>query len=60
MTNLFAKKQKPKIQKKANDYPSEEFVELQIPPIPEAPKKKEKLTLDSPDLSPDVLERINF
>jgi hypothetical protein len=58
MKNLFAKKQKPKIQKEAKDYPSEEFVELQIPTIPEAPKKKDKLTLDSPDLSADVLVRI--
>lgn len=58
MKNLFAKKPKPKNQNGSIDYPSEEDVELQIPTIPEAPKQKEKFALDSPDLSPDVLERI--
>lgn len=58
MKNLFAKKPKPKTQDGSIDYPSEEDVELQIPTIPEAPKQKEKFALDSPDLSPDVLERI--
>ncbi|MFX0043286.1 MAG: hypothetical protein ACFE8L_10260 [Candidatus Hodarchaeota archaeon] len=58
MKHIFAKKQKPESKNDVKDYPSEELVELQIPAIPEAPKKNEKLTLDSPDLSPDVLERI--
>lgn len=58
MKNLFVKKPKPKTQDESIDYPSEEDVELQIPTIPEAPKQKEKFALDSPDLSPDVLERI--
>jgi len=58
MKNLFAKKQKPKNQHGSIIYPSEEDVELQIPTIPEAPKQKEKFALDSPDITPDVLERI--
>ncbi|MFX1322581.1 MAG: hypothetical protein ACFFAQ_13165 [Promethearchaeota archaeon] len=58
MKNLFAKKKKPKNQHGSIYYPSEEDVELQIPTIPEAPKQKEKFALDSPDITPDVLERI--
>jgi hypothetical protein len=58
MKHIFAKKKKTESKNEVKDYPSEEFVELQIPTIPEAPKKKEKITLDSPDLSPDVLKRI--
>jgi hypothetical protein len=58
MKHVFAKKQKPKIQNENTHYPTKEDIELQIPTIPEAPKQKKKLTLDSPELSPNVLERI--
>lgn len=58
MKNLFAKKQKTRIQNENADYSTKEDIELQIPTIPEAPKQKEKLTLDSPELSPNVIERI--
>ena len=40
------------------DYSTKEHEDLDIPSVPEPPKKKEKLTIDSPDLAPDVLERI--
>ena len=40
------------------DYSTKENEDLDIPSVPELPKKKEKLTIDSPDLAPDVLERI--
>ena len=40
------------------DYSTKENEDLDIPSVPEPPKKKEKLTIDSPDLAPDVLERI--
>lgn len=33
-------------------------LELDIPPIPEIPKKKDKLTVNSPGLSTDLLEKI--
>ena len=39
-------------------YLSEEDIELDIPIIPAAPKKKERLTLDKSNLSNNVLERI--
>ncbi|MFX0019173.1 MAG: hypothetical protein ACFFAK_10135 [Promethearchaeota archaeon] len=35
-----------------------ENFELHVPPIPEAPKKKDKLTANSPGLSTDLLEKI--
>lgn len=40
------------------DYSTKENEDLDIPSVPEPPKKKEKMTIDSPDLAPDVLERI--
>lgn len=40
------------------EYSSENDMKLEIPLVPEAPKKKEKISLDSPNLTPDVLERI--
>lgn len=52
-------KQSSKIEKNSS-YKSnvkEEF-ELDAPPIPEAPKKKEKLTVNSPGLSNDLLEKM--
>ena len=35
-----------------------EKFELDVPPVPEAPKKKEKLTANSPGLSTDLLEKM--
>jgi len=49
---------KLKLEGKKEEYLSEEDMELEIPVIPVAPKKKEKLTLDASNLSNDVLERI--
>ncbi|MFX0006676.1 MAG: hypothetical protein ACFFA7_15770 [Promethearchaeota archaeon] len=41
-----------------SDYLSKEHLNLDIPIVPEAPKKKKKLTLDTSKLSNDVLERM--
>jgi len=35
-----------------------ELDELDVPPVPEAPKKKDKLTANSPGLSTDLLEKM--
>ncbi|MHA1914428.1 MAG: hypothetical protein ACW986_13210 [Promethearchaeota archaeon] len=51
-------KSKPKITSSKKDYSTNEDVELDIPAIPEPPKKEEKISIDSPGLSPDVLKRI--
>jgi len=40
------------------EYLSKEDLELNIPVVPEAPKKTEKITLDTSNLSTDVLERM--
>lgn len=40
------------------EYLSKEHLDLDIPEVPESPKKKEKLSLDTSKLSPDVLERM--
>ena len=37
-------------------YLSEEDLELDIPELPEAPKKKEKITLKSPGISPEIID----
>lgn len=37
---------------------SKEDLDLKIPAIPEAPKKKDRITLDSPGLSTDLLGKI--
>lgn len=37
-------------------YLSEEDVELNIPELPEAPKKKDKITLKSPGISPEIID----
>ncbi|MFX0022835.1 MAG: hypothetical protein ACFE9S_10955 [Candidatus Hermodarchaeota archaeon] len=48
-----------KNEKDANsDYLTKEYLKLDIPIVPEAPKKKEKLTLDTSKVSTDVLERM--
>jgi len=49
---------KLKLGEKKEEYLSEEDMELEIPVIPVAPKKKVELTLDASNLSNDVLERI--
>ena len=41
-----------------SDYLSKEHLNLDIPVVPEAPKKNKKLTLDTSKLSNDVLERM--
>ncbi|MFX1589666.1 MAG: hypothetical protein ACFFC1_16060 [Promethearchaeota archaeon] len=53
------KHEKPKIvnNKKPKSESNEKF-ELDAPPVPEAPKKKEKLTANSPGLSTDLLEKM--
>lgn len=40
------------------DYLTKEDLELNIPIVPEVPKKTEKITLDTSNLSIDVLERM--
>lgn len=39
-------------------YLSEEDIELDIPELPEAPKKKAKITLKSPGISPEIIDGI--
>ncbi|MFX0003631.1 MAG: hypothetical protein ACFE9C_13030 [Candidatus Hodarchaeota archaeon] len=41
-----------------SDYLTKEHLKLEIPVVPEAPKKKEKLTLDTSKVSNDVLKRM--
>ncbi|MFW9987468.1 MAG: hypothetical protein ACFFC3_02320 [Candidatus Odinarchaeota archaeon] len=43
---------------KKKKYLSDEDMDLDIPVVPEVPKKKEKIALDNSDLSSNVLERI--
>lgn len=52
------KKGAGKIDKSGEEYLSEEDMELDIPSIPVAPKKREKITVDSPGLSTDILNKI--
>ena len=56
------KKKKIKVKEKKDiegvEYLSEEDIALDIPAIPEAPKKRVKITLESPDLSIDVTDKI--
>ncbi|MFX0027893.1 MAG: hypothetical protein ACFE8B_01675 [Candidatus Hermodarchaeota archaeon] len=40
------------------EYSTKENEDLDIPSVPEPPKRKQKLSISSPDLAPDVLERI--
>lgn len=40
------------------EFSSEEYRELSIPALPEAPKKKKKITIDSPGLSTNLLKII--
>ena len=57
-------KKKSFIEKKKNigksnlDFSTEENVELGIPLVPESPKKKNKLTINSPGLSADLLQKL--
>ncbi|MFX1593531.1 MAG: hypothetical protein ACFFCL_12645 [Promethearchaeota archaeon] len=55
------KKPKPTSKKEEEtktEYLSKEHLNLDIPVVPEAPKKSEKITLHTSNLSKDVLERI--
>jgi len=55
---------KSSIEKKKNvaksnlDFSTVEDVELGIPLVPESPKKKDKLTVNSPGLSADLLQKL--
>jgi len=50
---------KPKEVNDQPDYSTKEHKDLDIPSVPEPPKKKDKISKDSPDLPPDVLKRFN-
>ena len=52
------KKGKREVDTSGEEYLSEEDMELGIPTIPVAPKKREKITIDSPGLSTDILNKI--
>ena len=52
------KKGTGKVDTSGEEYLSDEDMELGIPTIPVAPKKKEKITIDSPGLSTDILDKI--
>ena len=47
-----------KSQEDGEEYSSEEDKELGIPSIPDAPKKREKITIDSPGLSTELIEKM--
>ncbi|MFX0083777.1 MAG: hypothetical protein ACFE94_18655 [Candidatus Hodarchaeota archaeon] len=49
---------KPKEISDKPDYSTKEHKDLDIPSVPEPPKKKDNVSIDSPDLIPDVLKRI--
>ena len=49
---------KPETKNEKLEYLSKEELELEIPLVPEAPKKKDKISLESPSITPDVLKRI--
>jgi hypothetical protein len=53
-----AKKKGTGVEKTGEEYLSEEDMELGIPSIPVAPKKRDKITIDSPGLSTDILNKI--
>jgi hypothetical protein len=44
--------------KKKGKLPSEEDLELNIPSVPESPKQKDKITVNSPGLSPDLVTQM--
>ncbi len=52
------KKETGEVDKSGGEYLSEEDMELGVPSIPVAPKKREKITIDSPGLSTDILNKI--
>ena len=60
--NKDEKKSSIKIKKKKDksnlDFSTVEDVELGIPLVPESPKKKNKLTVNSPGLSADLLQKL--
>lgn len=43
---------------KGAEYESEEDMDLGIPAMPDAPKKKKQITIDSPGLSTEILEKM--
>ncbi len=51
----MVKQLKKIIDKRKTVYKTDEDLEMDIPLVPEAPKKKEKLTVNSPGLSTDLL-----
>ncbi|TES98476.1 MAG: hypothetical protein E3J90_05755 [Promethearchaeota archaeon] len=51
-------KKKKNIDKSNLDFSTVEEVELGIPLVPESPKKKNKLTINSPGLSADLLQKL--
>ncbi len=52
------KESKTKIIVNGEEYQSEEDLALGVPSIPEAPKKMEKITIDSPGLSTAILDKV--
>ena len=47
-----------KIKEDLKDKREKENIDLNIPAVPEAPKKKDRISLDSPGLSTDLLSKI--
>ena len=55
------KRVKPKkkvVKNGKRDFPTEEDLELNIPTVPESPKKKDKITINSPGLSADLVTQM--
>ena len=55
---LTKTKKSSKLQEEEKEYKSKEEEILEIPSVPEAPKKNKKITLQSSDLSSEILQRI--
>ena len=56
--NVKSTKSKPKKKSTHTSYSTKEDMDLAIPSVPEPPKGNVKISVDSQDLSSDVLERI--
>ena len=53
-----AKPKKETVKKGKKSFSTEEDFELDIPLVPESPKQKDKITINSPGLSPDLVTKM--
>ncbi|MHA2290243.1 MAG: hypothetical protein ACXABG_15765, partial [Promethearchaeota archaeon] len=52
------KTKKEIVKKEKKSFSNEEDFELDIPLVPESPKQKDKITINSPGLSPDLVTKM--